>query len=561
MSSGISILLLAQVPEPGGYINLLKILGILICLMVWTAYGQWVDKDTFQVRANRTLWNGVVLATGIAGMFAWLLMPLPGYLYFAGFGLWLLISGGGMLAYAVTRNKMVSRTQRVFTSAHLRSKVTIGGPKKDKRLDRLQQITLINSAGKTVDAPSQDEEIDQFVAVQSLMFDALWRRATTIDIAVAGEESRLLYRIDGFSSTRKDLLDTEQLGQCILFLKRVAGLNPEERRRPQEGKMSAAFAGSTDTNAHMEVRSSGSTAGERLQIHVITEESRLRLPELGLAPQRLKQFSQAVKSAEGIIIISGPKESGITTSAYAQIQAHDAFMQNIQTLERKRLMEVENVTQHIYDQSKTDVSYARQLQTIIRREPDVVLTDDCEDADTAMLATKAAAKGKKIYLQMRASDSFDALRKFLAWVNDPSMSSKTLLAITNQRLVRKLCEECKEAYKPDAKLLKKANLPADKIEHFYRVPSETPVDKKGNPIICTACQGTGYLGRVAIFEVMIADENVKKYIKAGADTSKIKALCRKNRMLYLQEEGLLKVMEGVTSMNEIIRSLKNDTKG
>jgi type II secretory ATPase GspE/PulE/Tfp pilus assembly ATPase PilB-like protein len=561
MSSGIQVLLLAQVLEPGGYINPLKILGILICLMVWTAYGQWVDQDTIYVRANRSVWNGVILGTGIAGMFAWLLTPLPGYLYFAGFGLWLVITGGGMIAYAVTRNKMVPQIQRVFTPGHIRSKIHIGGKKKDKRLDALQRVKLINASGKTVDVPSDDEEIDQFVAVQSLMFDALWRRATTIDIAVAGEESRLLYRIDGFSSTRKDLLDTEQLRKCILFLKRVAGLDPEERRRPQEGKMSAAFAGSADTNAHMEVRSSGSTAGERLQIHVITEESRLRLPELGLAHQRLKQFSQVAKSSQGMIIVSGPKESGITTSAYAQIQGHDAFMQNIQTLERKRLMEVENVTQHTYDQSKTDVSYARQLQTIIRREPDVVLTDDCEDADTAMLAAKAAANGKKVYLQMRANDCFDALRQFLAWVNDPSMSSKALLAITNQRLVRKLCEECKEAYKPDANLLKKANLPADKIEHFYRVPSETPVDKKGNPIVCTACQGTGYLGRVAIFEVMIADENVKKYIKAGADASKIKTLCRKNKMLYLQEEGLLKVMEGVTSMNEIIRSLKNDTKG
>ncbi|KKK98647.1 hypothetical protein LCGC14_2640650, partial [marine sediment metagenome] len=359
MTSSIPALLLAQVAEPGGYFSPLKILGVLVCLFVWTTYGLWVEKDTMYVRAHRTFWNGVVLGTGIAGMFVWLLMPLPGPLYFAGFALWLVISGGGMIAYAITRNKLVPTTQKVFTSVHIKSKIKIGGKKKDKRLDALQKVKLVNAAGKSVDVPSEDEEIDQFIATQNLLFDALSRRATTVDIAVAGEESRLLYRIDGFASTRKDLLDTDELKNCIIYLKRIAGLNPEERRRPQEGKLSAAFAGSTDMNAHMEVRSSGSTAGERLQIHVITAESRLRLTELGLAPQRLKQFAKVAKSLEGLIIVSGPKESGITTTAYAEVQNHDAFMQNINTLERKRLMELENVTQHIYDESKSDVSYAR----------------------------------------------------------------------------------------------------------------------------------------------------------------------------------------------------------
>jgi len=199
------------------------------------------------------------------------------------------------------------------------------------------------------------------------------------------------------------------------------------------------------------------------------------------------------------------------------------------------------------------------LQTVLRKEPDIIMVGECEDRETALIATRAGAEKKKMYLGLEASDTFDALEKYIKLINDTKLVAKTLVAILNQRLVRILCTECKEAFEPDPATLKKLNLPVDKIEHFHRPPT---IDEgaKRKPKICAHCQGSGYVGRTGIFELLVVDEAVAKLIAEGAPLSRVKSQCRKNKMYYLQEEGLLKVIDGTTSMNEILRALRTDGK-
>ena len=161
---------------------------------------------------------------------------------------------------------------------------------------------------------------------------------------------------------------------------------------------------------------------------------------------------------------------------------------------------------------------------------------------------------------MHAKDSFDALGKYLTFLGDGRLAAKALLGALNQRLVRLLCEECREAFQPDPATLKKLNLPADKIERFYRPPSEPQAGKRGKTAICRKCQGTGYVGRTGFFELLVVDPAVRKLIAQGAPIERIKAQARQNKMYYLQEEGLLKVISGKTSMNEILRCLRADEK-
>ena len=131
--------------------------------------------------------------------------------------------------------------------------------------------------------------------------------------------------------------------------------------------------------------------------------------------------------------------------------------------------------------------------------------------------------------------------------------------VTAQRLIRKLCIACRLAYKPDPQLLKKANLPADKIEHFYRTPKpDEMVDEKGNPKVCANCQNSGYFGRTGRFELLEVDESMRELIRNGQPINAIRAQARKNGMLYLQEIGLKKVMQGTTGMNEMLRVLRNE---
>ncbi len=134
------------------------------------------------------------------------------------------------------------------------------------------------------------------------------------------------------------------------------------------------------------------------------------------------------------------------------------------------------------------------------------------------------------------------------------------MGVLSQRLVRVLCRSCRQSFKPDEKLLKKANLPLDRIEHFHRPPTEPVYDRKGREIICQTCQGSGYVGRTAVFEVLIIDDQIRQLIAKGAPIKQIKGQARKNRTYYLQEEGLLKVIDGTTSLDEIIRGLRDDPR-
>jgi type II secretory ATPase GspE/PulE/Tfp pilus assembly ATPase PilB-like protein len=554
---------LGQVPAPGSYVSYLRIILILLAVLPWLAFCQFVDKDTVYVRRmNREAWNGIVLGGGIVGLAVWLLLPwnTPG-LFAAGFGLWFLITVSTCAVYVVIRNSHVDVGSRVFTPRHLKAKLAGLGKKKEDKMDAVERVRLTDHAGKKITVPTDPTQTDPYEAAQTLLFDALWRRATDVAMAVTPSAVRLVYMVDGVATPRHDLLPRDAAEQALNFIKQVSGLDVNERRKPQRGEMSGAITGTNASLTEFEVRTSGSTQGEQLALKIVGEENRLRISDLGMLEPQQKQFEELAAKAGGLVLIAGPRVSGVTTTLYAALRSHDAFMQNLLTLERVPLMELENITQNIYDATKTDVPYARQLQTILRREPDVVMVSDCLDRETAHLAVKGAQEGKKIYLGVQAKDSFDALKKLVSLAGDTDGVANVLLAVTCQRLVRKLCIACRQAYRPDPQLLKKANLPIDKIEHFYRPPPEGLVDQKGNPIICTNCQGSGYFGRTGVFEILSIDDPMRELIRNGQPINMLKAQARTNRMLYLQEVGLQKVIAGITSMNEVLRVLRDEEAG
>jgi type II secretory ATPase GspE/PulE/Tfp pilus assembly ATPase PilB-like protein len=187
------------------------------------------------------------------------------------------------------------------------------------------------------------------------------------------------------------------------------------------------------------------------------------------------------------------------------------------------------------------------------------MIDQCEDRETAQVACRAAVE-KKVYMAMRAANTFDAVTRLLALVEDPKQVAESLAGVVGQRLIRVLCENCREAYLPDEQLLRKANLPVDKIENFYRPPSTPILDKKGREIICQTCQNSRYVGRTGTFELLVISEPLRKLIAAGASSAQLKAQARSEKMRYLQEEGLLKVISATTSMAEVMRGLRVDAK-
>jgi len=218
-------------------------------------------------------------------------------------------------------------------------------------------------------------------------------------------------------------------------------------------------------------------------------------------------------------------------------------------------MDLDNITQNIY-QSGQEQSFARLLQSVSRREPDIILVDPCADAETMkMIGTIVEAKERKIVAAIRGSNALSALGRAIRWMENPATAAATLSAVTFQRLIRKLCPTCREAYKPNPETLRKLNLASKSDVVFFRPPTQEVVDKKGNPVVCGTCQGTGYLGRTAVLELLVVDDQLREAIRSG-DANKIKSAVRKAGLSYWQEVAMEQVVAGVTSVQEIVRVSK-----
>jgi len=242
------------------------------------------------------------------------------------------------------------------------------------------------------------------------------------------------------------------------------------------------------------------------------------------------------------------------------LRNHDAFMNNINTLEKKPTAELPNITQNVFTLSDTGTtSYAKKLQELIRMGPDIVGIADCNDVETARIACAASKDSKIIYVTLTADSVTQALGKWMKLVGNRDLIAETLLGISNQRLFRKLCEHCKQEYAPDKELLRKFNLPADKAKTLYR-PGKVIYDKRGKSRTCEDCQETGFVGRTAAFETIVINDELKKTIKNSKSLSDISTQFRRAKMFYLQEQILRKVIAGTTSVNEMVRVLSVSKK-
>jgi type II secretory ATPase GspE/PulE/Tfp pilus assembly ATPase PilB-like protein len=547
--------LLAALPTEGGYFSPFRIVVFVLAVLLWAYCSTWVDADTKKVRMPQGLWSGLTFCAGLAANLLWLFLPN----FWIGLLMYCVLYGSMLITYVVLRNKRVGPTQTVLTLAHLQ-RLSRGGAGEVKAKDSQDRTRIKDATGKTPAWPTDPEQHAGYQALQDLLFDAIWRRTSDVRVDLTPNEPvKVVYRVDGVDRAREPI-DAHLGPMMFSHMKRIAGLKTDEHRRPQNGQFKASIGagGKGDRSVQVDVRTSGSTAGERILLRLISEEGKFRLSDIGLTKEQLAVMQKIVAEPKGVLLISGPKQSGVTSTLYAAMRQHDAFIQNIHTLEISKNMDLENITQNVFDSQGGTVSFGKRFRTVLRTEPDIVMAGDVPDAETAQLAAGAGKQGKKLYLGMTSKDTFHALRQYLQAVNDNALAAGSLLGVTSQRLVRLLCTNCRRAYKPDPALLKKGNLPTGENRPFYRPPNpnEVEVDKRGEPMICQICQGSGYLGRTGVFEVLVFDDELRNMIIRGEELAVVKAAARKRGMLYLQEVALYKVYEGLTSINEVLRVTK-----
>ena len=530
--------------EYGGYISIIKLIGYLIIFFAWLPLVGWVHHDAKTVETNDVFWTGIILGAGAAGAIIWLLVPI----FIVGMLFYLIAVGSISLAYVRHRNARVLDFDKVLTIDHIKNLLV----SKEKKLEALKSFTFVTANNNEIPVPEpRTPDFFGYKTAYEILSDAIWRRASSIVFSPTAQDYQIAYNVDG-TSLKQPSIARDQMRYFIRFVKELADLDTKEKRKPQKGKFKIR---KKKDDIPWEVTTAGSTAGEQIRLKPITQEGMARLTEIGLMPEQEAMLNQFSQIKQGVFIISGPRKNGITTTLYALLRNHDAFINSINTLERQPPAQMPNITQNIFNLTDTGTTtFAKKLQAIVRMGPDIIGVSDCEDAETAQIACAAARDGKLIYITIKADSTIQALGKWLKYVGSKSVAADTLLGISNQRLLRILCDECKQAYAPDKELFKKFNITAEKTKVLYRT-GKVQYDKHGKPLTCEHCQGTGYFGRTAAFEIVTLNDDLRKVIKKSNSLPEIGTQFRRAKMLYLHEQTLRKVIVGKVAINEMIRVL------
>ena len=531
--------------EYGGYISLWKLLLFSLAVFGWAPLVHWVFTDSQAVRTNAFTWTLAVVIGGAVALFLWLLIPV----FFVGLLLYLIVLGGTAMAYITHRNSRVADFEKILSADHLRGLFV----NQEKKIEKVSHgLTFITANGNEVPLPEpKTRELEGFIITCDLIDDAVWNRADVARLVPQKDEYAVVYEIDG-APTKQDPKTREEIDNFTYYIKQLACLDVEEKRKPQRGPFKTVLP--DGERVEWEVRTSGSTAGEQIRIERISGIASLEIEDLGLNENQIKSISSLRDIKSGLILISGIKKSGLTTTFYTLLGNHDPFLNNINTLERQVSAQLQNITQFTYTLSDTGTTtFARRFQSILRKGPDIVGVSDCDEAQTAQLACAAANDGRVVYVVMAAESVNEAIAKWLKYVGNNALVADTLTAVINQRLVRKLCPDCRQSYQPNPALFKKFNISPDEAGTFYR-PGEIAYDKHGRAIACENCQGTGFFGRIGLFETIRVDDKLKEVIRKAKSVKEITSAVRRSGMLYMQEQSIKKVAAGITSINEVIRS-------
>ncbi|WP_053379678.1 type II secretion system ATPase GspE [Nitrospira moscoviensis] len=373
--------------------------------------------------------------------------------------------------------------------------------------------------------------------VNSVLFQAVRQRASDIHFESFERGLVVRYRIDGV--LYPVLTPPKHLQASIIArLKIMAGLNIAEKRLPQDGRFAIRTAGK---DVDLRVSVLPTSHGERVVLRLLEKENRLlNLNEMGFTGERLSAIHQLIQLAHGIILVTGPTGSGKTTTLYAALSQINAPDKNIITVEDPVEYQLLGIGQ-MQVNPKINLSFAAGLRSILRQDPDVIMIGEIRDRETAEIAIHASLTGHLVFSTLHTNDAASAATRLIDMGIEPFLVASSVVAVLAQRLLRKICPDCKKPYTPSAEELSRLDLPPTSAVTLYRGAG------------CAACSQTGYRGRTGIFELLILDDEVRRLIGAKADSSAIKQAAIAKGMVTLKQEGAEKVIQGQTTLEEVMR--------
>jgi type II secretory ATPase GspE/PulE/Tfp pilus assembly ATPase PilB-like protein len=543
----------------GFYFNSIKLVTLVAAYLCWVATCRWVEQDATDLDLPVTQWSTLIFGAGFVGLIIIWLLPW----YWISLLLLLILYASAALTYVNLRNQKVPAELRVLTTGHiqdllqkyLRIRLGRGGDEETSNV-AVEFIGKSRRGDEDTARVARVASSKGYRAAKEMVYEALQRRATDIHLEPTKQELTVRFRVDGILHAADPFSRT--MGDAVLnIFKVLADLDITEKRKPQDGGLSARVSGKA---IDFRVATSGSVVGEKMVMRILDKSQQIiNLTQLGLRERLRDQINQVAQQPHGMLIVCGPTGAGKSTTLYACLNEIDRFQKNVITVENPVEYNIENVTQ-IEINPKAGKTFAGELRSILRQDPDVIYIGEVRDQETAEIACQAAMTGHMVFTTLHANDTVTALGRLIDLGVQPFMIADAVSAILGQRLVRLLCAKCKVRYKPNAELLRKANLPADKIKFFYRPPESANDNGKGDldgqPEACPHCGGTGYFGRTGIFELLLITDRIRDMIRDNPNLNAIRQEAVKTGMKYLQEDGLRQVIEGKTSIQELLRVSK-----
>ena len=384
-------------------------------------------------------------------------------------------------------------------------------------------------------ASAEDAPIIRFV--NSLIFNASKERASDIHIEPGDKEIIVRNRVDGVLHETKRA-PKAHLPSIIARVKIMAGLNIAEKRLPQDGRFAIRTAGK---DVDLRVSVLPTSHGERVVLRLLEKENRLlNLSEMGFSKERLTVIHQLIQLAHGIMLVTGPTGSGKTTTLYAALTHINSPDKNIITVEDPVEYQLLGVGQ-MQVNPKINLTFAAGLRSILRQDPDVIMIGEIRDRETAEIAIHASLTGHLVFSTLHTNDAASAATRLIDMGIEPFLVASSVVAVLAQRLLRRICPDCKRPYRASEEELSRLDLPPGAAVTLYRGAG------------CAACSQTGYRGRTGIFELMVLDDDIRRLIGGKADSTAIKQTAIAKGMVTLKQEGAERVIQGHTTLEEVMR--------
>ncbi len=419
-----------------------------------------------------------------------------------------------------------------------------------------------NHAAQLMDDMSQDVDLQQLAQempivadlleieddapiirlINALLTQALREGASDIHVEAFETRSVVRFRVDG---VLRDMLEPQRALHAAIVsrIKIMASLDIAEKRLPQDGRITLRLGGRP---VDVRVSTLPSAHGERVVLRLLDKQAgRLELARLGMSVGTLQELDRLIHQPHGIVLVTGPTGSGKTTTLYAALSRLDTKLLNIMTVEDPVEYDLDGVAQTQVN-PRIDMSFARALRSILRQDPDIVMIGEIRDLETAQIAVQASLTGHLVLATLHTNDAPSAVTRLIDMGVEPYLLASSMLGILAQRLVRRLCPECRKPYTPGAADLEKLGLSGD--------PAATPFYAANG---CPACNFTGYLGRTGIYELLSVDDDLRRMVHDGATEQSMREYAQSHGMVNLRQDSARYVARGETSLEEALRVTKD----